>query len=68
MTLLRDEHEAGRTRQRGILHDLRATPKTVHWGYFDASLAPVLKVASGDLDPGRGDHPSCRRRPRTDDG
>ena len=49
MTLLRDEHEAGRTRQRGILHDLRATPKTVHWGYFDAALAPVLTVASGDV-------------------
>jgi len=32
-----------------MLHDLRATPKTVHWGYFDASLAPVLTVKSGDL-------------------
>lgn len=32
-----------------MLHNLRATPKTVHWGYFDASLAPVLKVKSGDL-------------------
>jgi acetamidase/formamidase len=31
------------------LHSLRATPKTVHWGYFDASLAPVLTVRSGDL-------------------
>jgi hypothetical protein len=24
------------------LHTLNATPRTVHWGYFDASLAPVL--------------------------
>lgn len=32
-----------------MLHTLRATPKTVHWGYFDASLAPALKVKSGDL-------------------
>ena len=32
-----------------MLHELRATPKTVHWGYFDASLAPVLRVKSGDL-------------------
>jgi acetamidase/formamidase len=32
-----------------MLHTLRATPKTVHWGYFDASLAPVLRVKSGDL-------------------
>jgi acetamidase/formamidase len=31
------------------LHALRATPATVHWGYFDASLAPALRVKSGDL-------------------
>jgi acetamidase/formamidase len=31
------------------LHHLNATPGTVHWGYFDASLAPVLHVQSGDL-------------------
>jgi acetamidase/formamidase len=36
---------------------------TVHWGYFDASLAPVLKVRSGDLvqaetvSPHAGDDP-----------
>jgi acetamidase/formamidase len=33
----------------GALHRLDATPRTVHWGYFDAGLAPVLRVASGDL-------------------
>ncbi|MEA2154960.1 MAG: hypothetical protein QOE11_1100 [Solirubrobacteraceae bacterium] len=31
------------------LHDLPATPATVHWGFFDPSLAPVLTVRSGDL-------------------
>lgn len=31
------------------LHILRAAPETVHWGYFDAGLAPVLKVKSGAL-------------------
>ncbi|MGA2025316.1 MAG: acetamidase/formamidase family protein [Steroidobacteraceae bacterium] len=31
------------------LHTLRAEPHTVHWGYFDAGLAPVLRVRSGDL-------------------
>jgi len=31
------------------LHELPATPETVHWGYFDANLAPVLTVRSGDL-------------------
>ena len=46
-----------------VLHTLRATPRTVHWGYFDASLAPVLKVRSGDLvqaetiSPHAGDDP-----------
>jgi formamidase len=28
---------------------LRARKETVHWGYFDAGLAPVLRVKSGDL-------------------
>jgi acetamidase/formamidase len=31
------------------IHDLRATPETVHWGYFDPALAPVLTVRSGDV-------------------
>lgn len=29
-------------------HQLSATPETVHWGYFDAGLAPVLTARSGD--------------------
>ena len=33
----------------GALHHLRASPATCHWGYFDAALAPVLRVKSGDL-------------------
>ena len=44
--------EAGETRPDtapGALHQLKATPKTVHWGYFDAALAPALRVKSGDL-------------------
>ena len=28
--------------------ELRLTPEHVHWGYYDARLAPVLHVASGD--------------------
>jgi acetamidase/formamidase len=31
------------------LHQLRATAQTVHWGYFSASIAPVLTIESGDL-------------------
>lgn len=30
-------------------HHLAATADSVHWGYFDPRLAPVLTVASGDL-------------------
>lgn len=29
-------------------HVLSASPETVHWGYFDAKLAPRLTVNSGD--------------------
>ena len=29
-------------------HQLHSSPKTVHWGFFDASLSPVLSVDSGD--------------------
>jgi acetamidase/formamidase len=31
------------------VHRLPATPSTVHWGYFDPRLEPVLCVTSGDL-------------------
>jgi acetamidase/formamidase len=30
------------------MHDLKLTPANVHWGYYDARLKPVLKIASGD--------------------
>jgi len=29
-------------------HHLTSSPETCHWGYFDASLKPVLVVRSGD--------------------
>ena len=29
-------------------HELRASPQTCHWGFFDAGLNPVLTIASGD--------------------
>ena len=31
------------------LHHLKARPGNVHWGYFDAALAPALRVRNGDL-------------------
>jgi acetamidase/formamidase len=41
--------DARRDTAPGALHRLPASPSTVHWGYFDAALAPVLRVKSGDL-------------------
>lgn len=29
-------------------HELHLSPQTVHWGYYDGNVAPVLRVASGD--------------------
>ena len=34
--------------QNGKVHTLKATPQTVHTGFFDAAIPPVLKVESGD--------------------
>lgn len=33
----------------GALHYLKATPETVHWGYFSPSIKPALTIKSGDL-------------------
>src|SRR5262249_54802139 len=30
-------------------HVLKATPKTVAWGYYDARAKPVLRIKSGDV-------------------
>src|SRR5213593_1660335 len=31
------------------IHELKATTRTVHRGFFDASLKPVLTIDSGDI-------------------
>src|SRR3982075_4377800 len=31
-----------------VTHTLKPTPKTIAWGYYDASTPPVLRVKSGD--------------------
>jgi hypothetical protein len=49
MTLLTPERAARRETLKPRLHDLLATLKNVHWGYFDAALAPALQVQSGDI-------------------
>jgi acetamidase/formamidase len=34
--------------QPGRTHDLELRPENVHWGYYDASVKPVLRISSGD--------------------
>src|SRR5437763_9601379 len=49
-------------------HHLKATPDNVHWGYWDASIAPVLKINSGDrvtIETLSGDVPHL---PKTESG
>lgn len=33
---------------QGTTHRLSLTPENIHWGYYDASLDPVLRIRSGD--------------------
>src|SRR5689334_24447728 len=35
-------------RAQSKTHDLKLEPKNIHWGYYDAKVAPVLRIASGD--------------------
>jgi acetamidase/formamidase len=39
----------GRAQSPSKVHDLKASPATVHRGFFDASLKPVLTIDSGDI-------------------
>src|SRR5215510_8172928 len=32
----------------GANHEIKLTPANVHWGYYDAVLKPVVRIASGD--------------------
>jgi len=32
-----------------VRHKISASPETVHWGFFDAALAPVAEIAPGDV-------------------
>ncbi|MED5545930.1 acetamidase/formamidase family protein [Novosphingobium profundi] len=50
MALINPKSQAARaTAMPGALHHLKATPETVHWGYFSPEIKPVLRVKSGDL-------------------
>ena len=39
---------AGNAYAQQATYTLKATPKTVAWGYYDAKAAAVLRVKSGD--------------------
>jgi acetamidase/formamidase len=39
---------AAQQREAGTHHQLKATPKTVAWGYYEAATPPVLRIKSGD--------------------
>src|SRR6202051_4241737 len=49
MSLCHNDAGAREKTVPSTLHKIRATPQTIHWGYFNASLPPVLTVKSGDL-------------------
>jgi acetamidase/formamidase len=34
--------------QAATVHELKLVPANVHWGYYDAAVKPVLRIASGD--------------------
>src|SRR5208283_4462208 len=40
---------AASARSEEKVHELRASPATVHRGFFDAALKPVLTIDSGDI-------------------
>ncbi len=52
MGLQADAQERGpagaASRAAAETHTLKATPKTVAWGYYDASTPPVLRIQSGE--------------------
>src|SRR5262249_49183550 len=39
---------SGLSAQQPTTYELKLVPENVHWGYFDASVAPVLRIKSGD--------------------
>jgi acetamidase/formamidase len=49
MTLMAPERSPRSAWFKPAMHILPATLKSCHWGYFDAALAPALRVKSGDF-------------------
>ncbi|MFE8146150.1 acetamidase/formamidase family protein [Brenneria goodwinii] len=49
MSLIKPEAERLQSDLPPRTHVLKASPETVHWGYFDAGLDPKLTIDSGDI-------------------
>ncbi|RKF23142.1 formamidase [Altericroceibacterium spongiae] len=49
MALICDHGSQRKEVKPAALHRLKATPETVHWGFFSPELKPALTVKSGDL-------------------
>lgn len=49
MTLVREQSQTRPSIKPGALHELKATPETIHWGYFHPEIKPALRIKSGDL-------------------
>lgn len=49
MALICKHGEARPVTKPRAIHQLKATPETVHWGYFSPEIKPALTVRSGDL-------------------
>lgn len=49
MALTCKHGEAKAEHRPGAIHQLKATPETVHWGYFSPAIKPALTIKSGDL-------------------
>ena len=43
------QREAAPQTDATVVYKLKPTPKTVAWGYYDASTPPVLRIKSGDV-------------------
>lgn len=49
MALICNPGEIREDTQPKTLHFLKATPETVHWGYFHPEIKPALRIKSGDM-------------------
>lgn len=49
MSFIKPEYDSFNKNGFPAIHTVKATPETIHWGYFDASLSPAVMINSGDI-------------------